>query len=621
MPWSRISFAPGIVKDRTRYSADGNWFDGSLVRFRNGVPERWSGWVKFNEDFSMLGICRSLHRWATLNGLVYNGIGTNLRFYVTQDQSYFDVSPINQTVVLTDPFSTVISTPEVTVTDVSHGLFVGSLISIHGPIAIGGLSLDGEYTVSTYINDDSYTITAATNATSTVSNGGGSVTIDYIFSAGSADQQFGGGWGADAWGENEWGGAGTTFDQMGLWTQDNWGEDLVACAYDGPIFYWDADNPSDRMVNIRDLPGADGYAPTKARFIVVSHKDRHLLAFGVGEEFMGLEYAPLTVRWCSQENIFNWNEADETGTAGSIPLSRGSRFIAVQPTQAEILAWSDQALYSLQFIGAPDVYIATIVSEGADIAGLNASCAFGTSVYWVGRSGFYVYDGRVTKIPSTVWDYVSRNINWEQGNKIFAGTSRSQDEVIWYYPSIAGLENDSYVSYNVAENFWMIGTLSRTAWLDMDFQFQPLAASPDTYLYYHDTGLDDGSQNPPLPINAYIESAPIELSSEGAYDKGDRFGFVRRILPDVTFLDNDGASTPMMNMVLKTMDKPGGGFDANTTSSQVTQTVIVPVEEFTTECHVRIRGRSLTIRYESNTLGSQWRIGQPRFDIRSDGQR
>lgn len=624
MPWSKVRFQPGIVKDVTRYSADGAWVDGSLVRFRNGFPERWAGWVRYLSGTILDGVCRSINRWSTLIGFVYNGLGTNSRFYVSSDDVIYDVTPIARTVVRANPFTTALGSTRVVVTDTAHGVFPNNDVIFSGASAVGGVpagDLNILHTVTEYIDDDHYAIQVATAATSAATGGGAAVTMQYLFMAGTVNQVFGGGWGAGGWGEEEWGGtAEGGGDAMGTWTQDNWGEDLVACAFDGPIFYWDATNPANRMINIRDLPGADGNAPTQARFIAISHRDRHLIAFGVGEEFGGAEYAPMTIRWCSQEDIFNWNEADLAGTAGSLPLSRGSRFIAVEATQREFLVWTDTSLFSLQFVGAPDVYIAEIVADSADIAGQNAAQTFGTVTYWLGRSGFYVYDGRVQKMPCPVWEYVQGNINWEQANKVFAASHRGEDEVIWYYPSNAGTENDVYVAYDVVNNAWTTGTLARTAWLDMDFQYQPLAASPTGMLFYHEVGMDDGSQNPLLPISAFIESAPFELSSEGSYDKGDRFMFIRRILPDVTFRENDGVNVPRMNMVLKTMDKPGGGFKSSS-SSQVSQTVIIPVEEFTDDVFVRLRGRSLTIRLESTTLGSLWRIGTPRFDFRPDGQR
>lgn len=623
MPWSKVRFQPGVVKDITRYSADGAWVDGSLVRFRNGFPERWGGWVRYLSSTILEGKCRSINRWSTLVGFVYTGFGTNSRFYVASDDAIYDVTPIGRSVTRANPFTTTLSSTRVVVTDTAHGVFPGAKVIFSGASAVGGVPA-GDFnilqTVTEYIDDNSYAIQVATAATSGATGGGATVLMQYLFQAGSESQVFGGGWGSGSWGEEEWGGSGVVGDSMGTWTQDNWGEDLAACAFDGPIFYWDADFPSNRMIDIRSLPGADGNAPTIARFIAISHRDRHLIAFGVGEEFSGSVYAPMTIRWCSQEDILNWNEADPAGTAGSLPLSRGSRFVAIEPTQREILVWSDTSLYSLQFVGAPDVYIAEIVADSADIAGQNAAQTFGTATYWMGRSGFYVYDGRVQKMPCPVWEFVQNDINWEQGNKVFAASNRVMDEIVWYYPSSAGVENDKYVAYDVVNNAWTTGILARTAWLDMDFQYQPLATSPNGMMFYHEVGMDDGSQNPSIAIPSFIESAPFELSSEGSYDKGDRFIFIRRILPDVTFVGNDGVNTPTMNIVLKTMDKPGGGF-ISSSSSQVLQTAIIPVEEFTDDVFLRLRGRSLTIRLESTALGSQWRIGTPRFDFRSDGQR
>lgn len=631
MPWTKLRYAPGISKDKTRYAEEGTWYDGSLVRFRQGLPEKWTGWENFG--FTYQGICRSLNRWSTLIGLVYTGIGTSRRFYVSQDGVTSDVTPIDRTVTLANPFSTQNGSNVVTVTDVGHGNLPGNFVIISGAADVGGIpaaALNGERVINTYIDDDTYTILASdggvpANATSTTTGGGAAVTFSYLFVPGTDSQIYGGGWGSGGYGESEYGGSGeSSRDVLGAWSQDNWGEDLVACAFDGPIFYWTASTPTARMVDILDLPLADGNAPAYARFIAVSHKDRHLLAFGVSHEFGGNVYSPMTVRWCSQEDIYNWNEADTTGTAGSIPLSHGSRFICIEPTQREILVWSDTAMFSMQFVGAPDVYVADILATNTDIAGMNAAVTFGTTTFWFGRSGFYAYDGRVQKMNCPVWDYVNQRMNWSQPNKIFASTYRTNDEIIWYYPSQEdpNLENDSYVSYDIVQDIWAVGKLPRTAWLDMDFQTQPLGASPDHNLYYHDIGADDGSQVPAIPINAYLESAPMELSSEGSYDKGDRFVFIRRILPDVTFRDyNDGVNTPSMNMIIKTMDKPGGGFDTKSSSSQVVRTAIIPVEEFTDEVYVRLRGRAMVLRLESNTLGTLWRLGTPRADMRPDGQR
>jgi hypothetical protein len=331
----------------------------------------------------------------------------------------------------------------------------------------------------------------------------------------------------------------------------------------------------------------------------------------------------MSFRWCSQENFYNWNEADLAGTAGSLPLSNGSKFIAGIATARETLAWTDQALYSIQFIGPPLMFTAELLDRWADIAGMKAVCTFNGIVYWMGRGGFYAYSGRTEKLPCPIWNYVSSRLDHAQFAKTYASSNQNFNEVLWFYQSTESAtgEIDSYACLNVTDGVWTYGLLPRTAWLDLDALHGVIAVSPEARLYEHDIGADDGSTNPASPIPAFIESGPIELSSEGSFDKGDKMMFVRRILPDVTFrMVGTSSDAPSMNLVLKMMDKPGGGFGDNS-SSGVQRTATVPVERFTEETYVRLRGRSLTFRAESNTLGTNWRLGLTRIDARTDGQR
>ena len=628
MSWMPIRFPPGIFKDTTHYSAQGRWYDGNLVRFREGVPERWGGWVKTFDGVQLDGVARSLSLSSSLNGLSYHAVGTSNRFYMIQDDTSYDVTPIETTDTLgSNPLSADSGSAIVTVSHTASVRYAGDIIIISGATTFAGIpagDLNKEHVVTEYEDDNTYTITVDTPASSTASGGGASVQVEYLYSPGSIDASSGSGWGIGVWGEEShgWGDPTTqTSDtSLGLWSQDNWGEDQIACIRNGPIFYWDQTNPSTRMVDILDLPGADGNAPSQATFITVSEKDRHLLAFG-GTSFGGSTINPMEVRWCDQEDIFNWDEGDTAGTAGSLPLSNGSRFIAFQKTSREILLWSDTALYSLQYIGAPFIYAANIIDSFSDIVAMNASVAFGSAVFWMGRSGFYIYDGRVKRIPCPVWDYVSMRWDENQLAKVYASTNSTFNEVIFFYPSEGATDLDSYVTYNVAEDYWTIGSLDRTVWMDTDTDRAPIAIDSNGYCYLHETGADDGSTNPATAISAHVESAPFELSAEGAYDKGDRFFFVRRILPDVSFRSyDDGNNTPTMNIVLKSINKPGGGITTGP-SSQVSRSAILPIETYTDDLHVRLRGRGLVIRAESNSLGSLWRMGTPRIDIRPDGQR
>lgn len=636
MSWTSLQIAPGLVRN-TRYAASGTWFDCSLVRFRDGAPEKWGGWEEEYPGLKMDGVCRSLHRHGDLQGFSWVSAGTSKRFYMLSDDNMFDVTPWDGAAVTlaANPLATTSGSTQLVITHNVHGRFPGDTVFISGATGLGGIAdtdINKEHIISDYVDDNHYAVTLSSPATATATGGGAVVQARYLFRAGTDDYLTGGGWGSLAWNEEEWGGDPdlAVLDQMGIWSQDNWGEDLVACALGGGIYYWNASDPPNRMVNILDIapdylgegaPGADGNAPQEAEFIIVSHRDRHCLAFGASAFMGGGRREPMSVRWCSQENITNWNEADKTGTAGFLPLSNGSKFIAGIATAREILVWTDQALYSMQYVGYPLIYVAELLDRWSDIAGMKAVCSFNGVVYWMGRSGIYAYSGRTEKVPCPIWSYISERLNQDQFPKIYASSNQKHNEVIWFYPSYDSGMIDSYFALNVVEQVWTFGKLKRTAWLDTDALHGVLAATDEGRIFAHDVGADDGSTVPASPLNAYIESGPIELSSEGSFDKGDKMMFVRRVLPDVTFREGMTSSdAPQMNITLKMMDKPGGGFRSNE-SRTVQRSVTIPVEEFTEEAYVRLRGRSLTVRAESNTVGTNWRLGVTRIDARTDGQR
>jgi hypothetical protein len=267
------------------------------------------------------------------------------------------------------------------------------------------------------------------------------------------------------------------------------------------------------------------------------------------------------------------------------------------------------------------MFEANLLDRWSDIAGMKAVCSFNGIVYWMGRGGFYAYSGRTEKLPCPIWAYISSRLNPDQFAKVYASSNQNFNEVIWFYPSVDSVEIDSYATLNVTDGVWTFGALARTAWFDLDALHGVIAVSPEARLYEHDIGADDGSTNPSTPIPAFIESGPIELASEGSFDKGDRMMFVRRILPDVTFrMQGTASDAPKMDIVLKMMDKPGSGFFDNS-SSTVQRIATIPVEQFTEEAYVRLRGRSLTLRAESNYIGTNWRMGMTRIDARTDGQR
>lgn len=614
----KLAFRPGVELDGTRYSSQGGWTDMDKVRFHDGKPEKIGGWQKETLE-PFVGACRSLHSWSDLDGNIYLGIGTHLKFYVERGGGPNDITPIRSTAALVNPFATTISSATVTVTDVAHGAGAGDFVTFSGAAAVGGLTLNNEYQIVTVLTPDTYTITAASAASSTVAAGGGAaVSAAYQINVGLDTSVFGNGWGAGTWGgdvlggtDTGWGDAATSTTAgatLRLWSQDNYGEDLVINPRDGAIYYWDASaGLGTRAVLLSTLSGAAD-VPTVCRHIIATDSDRKVLAFGCNDVGAS-DQDRLLIRWSDTEDPAMWTPL-ETNSAGGIRIPTGSEFLAAVETKAEVLVWSDAALHSLRYIGAPYEYGITRVGLTSVLAPY-AVVATNDVVFWMGSRGFYRYDGRIVPVPCPVEDHVFDDINLPQADKVVGGCNSSFNEVWWFYPSLGSAENDRYVVYNYVENVWSVGELPRTAWIDRGIEDYPRAASTDGFIYYHEYGQDDGSQNPPVAVSAHIESGPLEIG------EGDQFGFAWRMIPDVDFR-NSSAAEPAVTMVLKADAAPGSAF-LQTSTRGVTATV--PVTQFTEQTFFRLRGRSVTLRVESSGTGVAWRLGIPRLDVRPDGRR
>jgi len=396
------------------------------------------------------------------------------------------------------------------------------------------------------------------------------------------------------------------------WTHDNFGEDLLINVRNGGIYYWDrTSGTTTRAKELSGLPGAT-LTPTIAKQIMVSDQSRHIIAFGCdGEGSIGTQ-DPLLIRFGSQESLLDFQTRAEN-TAGELRISTGSEIVVAIQTKQQILVYTDVSLHGMQFLGDPFTFGLTEISRNITIASPNAAIAVNDFVFWMGSKEFYVYGGTVQRLPCTVLDYVFSDFNRDQIGKVFAGHNSSYGEVWWFYPSKNSTANDRYVIYNYQEKIWYFGTLARTAWVDRGINQYPIAASTDNKLYYQEFGQDDGSTNPPSAISANIESSQMDIGD------GEKFTLVRRVLPDITFRDSTN-QTPRVNMVVKARNFPGVTFN-ETTSKEVSRSVSTPIELFTEQLHVRLRGRSFAFRIESDTTGVMWRLGTPRVDIRPDGQR
>ena len=396
------------------------------------------------------------------------------------------------------------------------------------------------------------------------------------------------------------------------WSHDNFGEDLVMNVRDGAIYYWDkSGGTSSRAVEITTLAGSTN-APTIAKKVIVSERDRHVLAFGCDSETASGIQDPLLIRFASQESLTEWN-ALPTNTAGELRIGTGSEIVAALQTKQQTLVITDVSVHALQFIGPPFTFGITEVGRNTTIISENAAVAVEESVYWMGYREFYVYNGRTQKLVCPVQDYVFTNLNRDQDTKIIAGQNSAYSEVWWFYPSSSATANDSYVVYNYEQNIWYYGTLARSAWVDRGVFLYPIAASTDNYLYYQEFGLDDGSESPASGITSFIESSQVTIGD------GDKFFFASRVIPDITFRESTN-ETPQVNLTLKARRFPGTTYNQTETSA-VTQSASTPIELFTEKADIRLRGRSFALRLESTATGVSWRLGTTRVDLRQDGGR
>ena len=396
------------------------------------------------------------------------------------------------------------------------------------------------------------------------------------------------------------------------WSHDNFGEDLVMNVRDGAIYYWDkSGGTSSRAVEITTLAGSTN-APTIAKKVIVSERDRHVLAFGCDSEAASGTQDPLLIRFASQESLTEWN-ALPTNTAGELRIGTGSEIITAVQTKQQTLVITDVSVHALQFIGPPFTFGITEVGRNTTIISENAAVAVEESVYWMGYREFYVYNGRTQKLVCPVQDFVFSDLNRDQDTKIVAGQNSAYSEVWWFYPSSDATANDKYVVYNYEQNIWYYGTLARTAWVDRGVFLYPIAASTDNYLYYQEFGLDDGSESPATGITSFIESSQVTIGD------GDKFFFASRVIPDITFRESTNV-TPQVNLTLKARRFPGTTYNQTDTSA-VTQSASTPIELFTEKADIRLRGRSFALRLESTATGVSWRLGTTRVDLRQDGRR
>ena len=643
MPLQKLQLRPGVNRESTSLANEGTWFEMDKVRFRSGMPEKLGGWARdqgtqltglLPPTGSFWGVCRSLWNWITLSGYNLLGLGTHLKFYIQNgtDGTFHDVTPLRKTsVVVANAFTTTNGSTTVVINDTAHGAITGDFVTISGvagPVnGIPAADLNKEFRL-TAISGNTYSITVATAATSSGTTG--AATFAYQITPGEEIDTVVAGWSAGGWGGTTPGfsstgwGVSAALTQLRLWTQANYGQDLIINPRGGALYLWKVNaNPLvyDRAVLLSPTSAGayqtDADCPSVANAVTVSDSSRFVIAFGCND-YGSATQDPLLIRWSDQENYAVWTPS-ATNQAGSYRLSTGSSIVAHQQTRQEILVWTDAALYSMQYLGPPFYWGFQVLGYDSSIAGPNATATAANITYWMGVDKFYMYSGRVETLYCPLRQYIFGDINLEQQYQFFASTNEGYNEVWWFYCSAGSTVIDRYVIYNHLERIWSYGNLSRTAWLDTPLRDYPTAAGYNGQLIYHEQGVDDGSTNPPSPISAYIQSADFNIGD------GHNYGFAWRMIPDITF-DGSYVNNPAVTFTLRPRQNPGSNYSsADTPTVTSTQNYQgqrnYTVQQFTQIVYTRIRGRQMAFRVSSDGLGVSWQLGVPSLDVRPDGRR
>jgi len=727
MPLSKLKFRPGINRDRTDLAQTGGWYDGNMVRFRDGYPEKLGGWQA--ETFTpYVGDATKLFVYSIDTGAEIAGLATTKKIYIRAGTTLFDITPIRVTYTTsttpsTDNCFTTNTTAgtegQVLVTITGHGAETGDFVTFSGSVAVGGITavqLDKEFEV-TVISANTFTIQTAGTATSAATGGGTNITAAFQINIGADASVAGYGWSAGTWSRGVWGGASVTpaIVNVRLVFMDHFNNDLIFNLNDeGPIYYWTYNATfSNRAVLLSSLPGAIA-VPTGTEKTLFAPSG-HLLALGATEysetatagitiaglvsvgttatattatahglstndyvflfgqtptaysgtyqitvasattftytlpasagtvtavgayqaiDYTTGDYDPMLIRFADVNADIGpkpevWRP-ELANSAGFLFVKEGSRIITGTNVRQETLIWTDTSLSALQFLGTAEVFGLQLLSSDTNIMGANAYASVNNNVYWMGTDSFFIYDGRVNVLKCPLLRYVFEDINREQAQLVYGGTNKEFNEVIWFYCSggaVPSVTIDRYVIYNYRDDLWYYGQLNRTTWVDAGVNRFPLATSGG-YIYSHENGPNNGQPlgAAPLAISSYIESAFMDI------DEGQFYMLTKRVIPDVDFTASQtvnpvtGATlVPAVDMAIAVTKFPG----AETQTTDVTGATLTrgvttatgTIDQYTNQVFIRARGRQMNFKISSNTVGTQWQLGDSRVDAKPAGMR
>ena len=792
MPLNKVQFNPGINKEVTKYTNEAGWSDCDKVRFRQGYPEKIGGWTRHGSN-TFTGVCRSLHQWISLAFVKYTGLGTNVKFMVETGQNYYDITPLRTTVTLgANPITTANTSTSVTIAHTAHGATLGSYVTLSGVSGtinnVPASDLNKEHAITEIVDADSYKVVVATTANGNGAGGGSSVVAAYQINVGPDFQIPVDGWSSSPWNEGTFNGGNGGAESLRLWSQANYGEDLIIGPRGGEMYYWDTSaGTGTRAIPLKNVPnngtialsqtstgniaaiipgitGLDSNVTPKIRdgavvtcttagkiaagttvlskmannvvvnlsanplgdgttltfvfdsdpisvtkdskaitvfdptlefvyqvgqhvtiagattiaditdtvintrhkiatvdsasntfttepiaaadpatsttsgggasvtlqyelsaevpvvqdSLLVSDASRFTFAFGCNAFGDATETQnPLLLRWSDQENVYDWRPR-ATNQAGDLQLSQGTEIVAAVQSRQEILVFTDSALYSLQYVGAPVVWGSQLVGSNLSVASSKAVAYANGVAYWMGKEKFYKYDGAVQPLRCDVRKHVFDDLDKGQYEQVFAGTLEEYHEIWWFYCDSQRVAPNKYVVYNYLEDIWYVGTMGRSAWYDSPINDFPLAAT-DTYnLVEHENGNDNGQGATLEAIDSFITSGQFGIES------GTSFTFIDKVVPDLSFVGSN-ASSPSVEMSLLASSEPGSADNNPASEGGVNEGQVAlavgTVDEYTDQLDVRVRGRQMAIKVRSNALGTKWQLGTPRLNMRPDGRR
>ncbi len=586
MPFKKLEFKPGFYSEATPIDAADRYIDGNKTRFFKGFPKKLGGSVKTSMS-TFLGYCRGIRNWVTLSDKKYIAIGTNLKLYIDEGGTFYDITPIRESGTLgADPISTTISSTSVVITDVAHGNNVGDYVSFSGATAVGGITVSGEYTVTTVVNSNSFTITSPIAASSTATGGGAAVAYSYQIHVGAQSTFPLQGWGAVTWGSGTWGTPRTNsgFLQFArTWSGGNYGEDLVFSPRDQPIYVWTASTGT----GVRAVIISSG--PATNKFVLVSPEDRYLIAMGAHD---GSNSDPMLIRWSSQNDYNDWTPST-TNTAGDKRLSEGNLIMTAVSTRGQIIISTDTTIYAM-YPDSEFVFAFKTLGVGGCISP-NGMVEHNGLVYWMGADNFYVYNGTINIMPCDVRSYVFDNLNALQSYKVYAWVNTEWNEIWWFYQDNDGTECNRYVCYDYQQNIWHYGSRDMTAGMDKGVvSSSPIATGSNHYVYGLESTTDEDG------------AAMLSTYTTGSPQDHNRYTYIKKVIINFKTL------VGLMGLEFQTRYYPQGTV---TTSDSYTMT------SSTEYVCPRIRGDEFNMVFTSNEQGADFWGANMEVEVIGTGSR